>query len=151
MIVASVAALVLAATTPAQVAAAQRGDVLELRGPGSQIGVLIADTDAGVTIHEVRAGTPAERAGFKTGDVVVTFDGQEIRSARGFVRVVEETPPRKAVTAVVTRAGSRQTLTVTPEAGTGQRLFNFNDGTERPFRGAFQLRLPNVTADAEAR
>jgi serine protease Do len=113
-------------------------DVLQLRGPGSQIGVMIAEAETGVTIQEVRPGTAAERAGFKRGDVVVTFDGQEIRSGRQFRRVVEETRPGKPVTAIVMREGSRQTLSVTPEAGRADSfdLSNFDLGR----------RLPDVSA-----
>jgi serine protease Do len=90
-------------------------DPLILRAAGSQIGVSVADGDAGVIINAVNAGSPAERAGFKSGDVVVEFDGQTVRSAQQFTRVVAETRPDKAVTAVVQRDGVRQTLTVTPE------------------------------------
>ena len=57
---------------------AQRADVLELRGPGSQIGVTIRDAGEGVAITDVRAATPAERAGFKAGDVVTSFDGEDV-------------------------------------------------------------------------
>ena len=92
-------------------------DVLTLRGFGSQIGVTIRETADGVVIDSVREGTPAARAGVRSGDVVVEFDGERIRSARQFTRVVQETRPDRAVTMVITRAGSRQTLNVTPETG----------------------------------
>ena len=90
-------------------------DPLILRAAGSQIGVSISDGDAGVVVNAVNAGSPAERAGFRSGDVIVEFDAQVVRSAQQFTRVVAETRPDKPVTAIVQRNGARQTLTVTPE------------------------------------
>jgi serine protease Do len=96
-------------------------------GPGSFIGVTIAElTDdaakpgtvpGGVVIERVQAGGPAARAGFQSGDVVVEFDGESVRGARQFVRLVRETPPNRPVDAIVVRGGARQTLRVTPELG----------------------------------
>jgi hypothetical protein len=39
-----------------------------------------------------------------------------VRGARHFARLVQETPPGRSVSLVSNRAGSRQTLNVTPEA-----------------------------------
>lgn len=108
VIVAVVTATVLSGTAFAQ-------DPLIHRGFGSQIGVSIREVNEGVAIDRVHEGTPADRAGFKPGDVVIEFDGEQVRSARQFRRVVEETPPGRPVEAIVLRNGSRQTLTVTPE------------------------------------
>lgn len=113
----------LATATPA---AAQGGfDILTLRGPGSSIGVEITELDAekaksssvenGVVINAVRPETPAARAGFQAGDIVVEFDGEAVRSARQFRRLVEETRPGHEVKATVVRNRSRQSLAVTPE------------------------------------
>lgn len=100
---------------------------VEFGGPGSTIGVSVAELksdqaaktkqDAGVVVERVHEGTPAARAGFKEGDIVVEFDGEAVRSTRQFVRVVQETPPNRSVRAIVVRDGSRQTLNVTPELG----------------------------------
>jgi serine protease Do len=99
-----------------------------LIGPGSTIGVTVTDlTDAaadapgtpasGVRIERVQDGSPAARAGFQAGDIVVEFDGERVRSTRQFSRVVQETPPNRQVNAVVIRNGARQTIAVTPEVG----------------------------------
>ena len=108
-------------------------DIMILRDAGSQIGVRVTDED-GVTVAELSPDTPASRAGFKPGDVVVEFDGERIRSATQFRRVVAETPPNKAVTAIVDRNGKRQTLTVTPQvarAGTPVQPLNLSDFNAR--------------------
>lgn len=76
-------------------------DLLTLLGPGAEIGVSVREADTkeneGVVIEEVRPGSPAEKAGLKTADVVVEFDGERVRSARQFSRLVQETPPGRMV------------------------------------------------------
>jgi serine protease Do len=102
---------------------------------GSQIGVAIEDvspTDTkagqagGVIIKEVTEESPAARAGLKAGDVVVEFDGERVRSARQFTRLVQETVPGRSVQAAVMRDGQRTTVTVEPRER-GGRLFNGPD------------------------
>src|SRR5437667_10734509 len=80
-----------------------RRDLTFLAGRGVEIGVSVRDVDAsdhargGVVIEEVRPDSPAARAGLKSSDVVVEFDGEPVRSARQFTRLVQETPPGRAV------------------------------------------------------
>ncbi len=122
-VTASVLGAWLASATPAL---AQGGfDILTLRGPGSSIGVEISELDAekakssavenGVVVNSVRPDTPASRAGFQAGDIVVEFDGEAVRSVRQFRRLVEETRPGHEVKATVVRDRIRRALTVTPE------------------------------------
>jgi serine protease Do len=128
----SAAALVLvsAGATPAAAQAQDRlVDVLQLIGPGSTIGVTIDEVNAdeaakaklgqpeGVIIRTVQNGSAAARAGLRTGDVVVEFDGERVRSSRQFQRLVQETPPNRTVKATIVRDGSRQTLDITPQTG----------------------------------
>lgn len=89
----------------------------------SQIGVSINDVDpsdtktgqsGGVLIEDVSQDSPAERAGFKKGDIIVEFDGERVRSARQFTRLVQETVAGRKVPAVALRDGQRTTLTVEP-------------------------------------
>jgi serine protease Do len=70
----------------------------------------------GVVIEEVREKSPAERAGLKPGDVVVSFDGEAVRSVRQFTRLVRETPPGRKVRATISRDGRTQEVEITPEA-----------------------------------
>jgi serine protease Do len=112
---------------PARRVEAQVPGILTLEGPGSAIGVTVreataeeakaarAELPAGVIVESVRTGSPAEKAGFRTGDLVIEFDGERIRSVRHFTRVVRESPPSRGVRAIVMRGGSRQTLDVVPE------------------------------------
>jgi serine protease Do len=119
-------------------------DPLILRAAGSQIGVSIADADAGVVVNAVNPGSPAERAGFKSGDVVVEFDGQAVRSAQQFTRVVAETRPNRPVTAIVQRDGARQTLTVTPESAPAGRSSVVQPFNLYEFRDRLRSAIPKV-------
>jgi serine protease Do len=104
-----------------------------LSGRGSSIGVTVRDVDEsdvnsskladrrGVIIEHVDPESPAEKGGMKSGDVVVGFDGDVVRSARQFARLVEETPSGRKVKATVMREGSRVELEVTPSEGSIMR------------------------------
>ena len=84
----------------------------------------------------MEADSPAQKAGFKTGDIVVEFDGERVRSTRQFMRLVQETVSGRTVTAAVTRAGQRVTLSVEPRSGGS---FKFFDGSSD-----FAFALPKI-------
>lgn len=106
--------------------------ILRLDGRGSQIGVSVRDLDSGdvstaglqqaggVVIQDVEEYGPAAKAGIRAGDVIVEFDGERVRSARHFARLVQDTPDGRTVKATLVRDRSRQTVDVTPEAGFGR-------------------------------
>jgi serine protease Do len=108
-----------------------------LSGSGGRIGVTVRDLSdedlksgkgaAGVRIDEIETDSPAAKAGFKSGDVVVEFDGERVRSTRQFTRLVQETPPGRSVQAAVQRDGQRLTLTVQPRDSGAVRLFGGYD------------------------
>jgi S1-C subfamily serine protease len=95
-----------------------------LEDPGSYIGASVRDVEpverdrdkgqSGALIEAVEPDAPAARAGFQAADVVIEFDGERVRSARQFSRLVRETPPGRTVRAVVMRGGRRTDLSVTP-------------------------------------
>jgi serine protease Do len=101
---------------------------VQMLGAGGRVGVTIRDLGdddfkgktagmQGVMIDEVETDSPAAKAGFKAGDIVVEFDGERVRSARQFTRLVQETPAARQVAAVVLREGQRVTLNVQPREG----------------------------------
>jgi serine protease Do len=55
---------------------------------------------------------PAKPAGIEPGDVVVNFDGHEIKEMRDLPRVVADTPVGKEVQVIVVRKGKEETRTV---------------------------------------
>ena len=68
----------------------------------------------GVVVDEVNAESPAEKAGFKSGDIIVEFDGERVRSVQQFTRLVQETPTARTASVVVMRDGQKSTLSVQP-------------------------------------
>src|SRR5712691_2419544 len=103
-------------------------DLMVLAGRGAEIGVQVADgKDAGVVIEEVRPDSPAEKAGLKRADVIVEFDGEHVRSARQFGRLVQETPPGSTVKATIVRDGRRQDVQITPAEGRGAGVWMDGD------------------------
>jgi serine protease Do len=103
-----------------------------LSGRGAEIGVSVRDVElaeaepqkspTGVLVEEVRLNGPAEKAGIKRSDVIVEFDGEHVRSARQFARLVQEVAPGRTVKAVVVRAGQKKDVQITPESGRAARL-----------------------------
>ena len=70
----------------------------------------------GVKFSGVRAGSPAEKAGIKGGDVLVEFAGQKIVNIYDYTYALDAVKIGQAVKVVVERSGEKVELTVTPEA-----------------------------------
>jgi serine protease Do len=100
----------------------------EGRMSGSYLGVSLADMDAdrakrlkldeprGVEVIRVEEGSPAEKAGIKPGDVLLTYNGENILGAQQLGRLVAETPEGRKIRVQLWRDGRAQTLTVIIEA-----------------------------------
>jgi serine protease Do len=67
----------------------------------------------GALVAGVDEKGPAKPAGIEPGDVIVKFDGQDIREMRDLPRVVADTPVGKDVPVLVIRKGREETKTVT--------------------------------------
>lgn len=65
-------------------------------------------------IGEVMAGTPAERAGFKSGDLIVSIDNSPITSFNDVLRTISASPDRK-LSVRIDRGGAPATIEVVPE------------------------------------
>jgi serine protease Do len=68
------------------------------------------DKARGALIGDVVAGGPADNAGIKSGDVVLKFDGKDIKEMRELPKVVADTPVDKSVPVVIFRKGAEETL-----------------------------------------
>ncbi len=103
-------------------------DLWVSQGPGIELGVTLRDVDeddvktkklqaqAGAIVERVHGAGAAAKAGFRAGDVVLTFDGESVRSARHLGRLISETPEGREVTATVLRDGARVELKVAPQS-----------------------------------
>jgi len=69
-------------------------------------------TEGGALVADVVEGGPAEKAGIKRGDVIVTFDGNDISESNDLPYVVASTPVGKTVTVEVIRKGQTKSIQV---------------------------------------
>jgi serine protease Do len=66
----------------------------------------------GALVSEVSAGGPADAAGMKRGDIIVSFDGKEISKMSDLPIIVAGTPVGKTVPVTVIREGKELTLNI---------------------------------------
>jgi S1-C subfamily serine protease len=104
-----------------------RPRVMMLDGRGAQIGVEVNDVTDGVRIEAVDQDSPALKAGLQAGDIVVELDGERVRSARQFSRLIQETADGRSVALGILRDSKRQVVNVTPES----RAFDFAFDSDR--------------------
>jgi serine protease Do len=77
--------------------------IAESLGLGRARGALVAGIDD---------KGPARPAGIRAGDVIVRFDGQEVRNSTDLPRIVASTPVGKEVSVTVMRGGKEESLKV---------------------------------------
>jgi membrane-associated protease RseP (regulator of RpoE activity) len=93
-------------------------------GPSGYLGVEVSDVDAdkaqALKLKEVRGAVimlidhdaPAGQVGLKVNDVVLAINGQNVESAKQFVRMLREIPPGRNISLEISRDGNIQTLAV---------------------------------------
>lgn len=106
---------------------AKMGIAAQSRGASSYIGLSLSDVDAerakaakldrerGVEVMRVQDGSPAERAGLHTGDILLSYNGEPILSGMQLRRLVAETPPGRKVRLDFWRDGKPQSTSVITE------------------------------------
>ncbi len=89
------------------------------------------DKARGALVAEVTAGGPAEKAGIKAQDIILSFDGKEIRESRALPRTIADGEIGKTANVEIWRDGQKTTVSVTLE-----RLEDFEkrsaEGTATP-------------------
>jgi serine protease Do len=70
----------------------------------------------GTLVTAVQPDGPAAKAKMEQGDVILSFNGQDVAETRELPRIVAATPAGKPVDVVVWREGTRKTLRVTVAA-----------------------------------
>jgi serine protease Do len=68
--------------------------------------------NSGVLVADVVKNSPAKKAGFKSGDIIIEFDGVKITDSNKLRNIVAETPPYTKVKVKIIRKGKKKTLTV---------------------------------------
>jgi serine protease Do len=114
---------------------------------GSFLGVAVAEIDNeraralklgevhGVEITNIEGDSPAAKAGLKTGDAVLEYNGQRVEGIEQFQRLVRETPAGREVKLLISRNGATQALTATVGVRKAPKAFHSEDffkGVEIP-------------------
>lgn len=111
----------------------------QFRPTGSYLGVRLSDIDPerakalklgdprGVEVTRVEPESPAEEAGLKAGDVLLTYNGENILGAQQLGRLVAETPQGRKIKLQYWRDGKPETTTITTGAPPS-RGFGFPPG-----------------------
>ena len=80
----------------------------------------------GVVVVDVMEGTPAARAGLKSGDIVVSFDDRPVTETRELQRMIARGPVEREARLTVLRPEGRRALSVRlvqmPRAVAGERV-----------------------------
>jgi putative serine protease PepD len=76
------------------------------------LGVVVASGKGGAVIQRVEPTGPADQAGLRTGDVIVSVDGKSIDSPDALTQAVAAHKPGESVTLEYKRAGARHSARV---------------------------------------
>src|SRR5262249_14898189 len=104
------------------------------------LGISVGDSaaGAGARVDTVRFGSPASKAGLRSGDVIVAANGTKVASANQLTSVVAEQEPGDTLRLTVERGGS----TLTIDATLGTRPATPSAHTLRALRGGWGARRP---------
>jgi serine protease Do len=87
---------------------------------GLQVQVITPDIADGLGLGELKgalatapqAGSPADKAGIKPGDVITSIDNRPIADTREFIKRIGETPPGTSVDLTILRDGQQRRVAV---------------------------------------
>ena len=105
--------------SPFDVASGSSGSYLGIgvadvtKGMAAKLGL---DEVRGVVVTAVAEGSPAEKAGLKVKDVVVSYNGSRLESRQQLTRMVAETPAERTISLSILRGGAPQEVKLTTAA-----------------------------------
>ena len=103
----------------------------------------------GAIVSRVEPGSPADRAGLRAGDVVVSYNGQTVADASHLTSMVVNTPAGTHVPIILYRNGKQETVTAT--IATLELQPSQDSGGQPGSAPGFGLTLGDLTADTAKR
>lgn len=94
-------------------------------------------------VVRLQPGAPAQAAGIKPGDVILSIDGQPVEQFYDLIRLISPRP-EESLEMLVDRGGSQETITVTPRNEGGEGKI----GIAMAFPSTVQAMGPIAAADA---
>ncbi len=98
---------------------------------------------AGALVTQVIEDSPAEAAGLKAGDIILLFNGKEIKRMRNLPKIVALTETNKQVDVVVWRNDERVTISVSVGGNTDEKMAALS--TDQSEAGKLGLTLKKLT------
>jgi serine protease Do len=104
---------------------AEAGPLMVEVGGGGYLGIYLEEVtsekakelglgeERGAIVMKVVKDSPAEKAGLKENDVIVSFNNRRVDSVRELQRLMNDTPPQRTVSLEVIRGGSKHNLNAT--------------------------------------
>lgn len=84
-----------------------------LKIPSEEASKLGVVQGPGVVVYDVQAGSAADRAGLRKGDVITALNGTSINDPNSFRNLIAASPPGSEVTLTIKRGGSEQQVRAT--------------------------------------
>ena len=88
-------------------------DLYETMGLESRKGTIVSD---------IVEGSPAEKSGLESGDVIVAFEGKEITNGAALKNLVSSASPGQKITLTISREGKMQDINVVLEERSGAEM-----------------------------
>jgi serine protease Do len=101
----------------------------------------------GALVGDVMPDTPAEKAGIKTGDVIVAFNGKDVSDAHGLQLAVSQSEPGTPATVKLIRNGVQKNFTVALAELPGQKGSGSEDQNDSDSDSGKTDALDGVTVD----
>lgn len=101
-------------------------------------------TTAGVVVSSVERGGPADRAGLRSGDVILEYDGKPITGSAELPRLVAKTQPGSTVQLSVWREGIRREMAIKVGEAPAERVAEAATPAARAPANQFGLVLSEV-------
>jgi serine protease Do len=101
----------------------------------------------GALVASVEPGSPAEKAGLKSGDVIVEFDGKAVTDSRDLPKMVGMTKPGTDAKVKVYRQGDEKTLTVAVGEMQAEKAARAGRPEAAPETGKLGLAVQDLTAE----
>lgn len=111
------------------------------------------DEAAGAMVNSVEEDSPSSKAGVEFGDIIIEFNGTEIKEVRDLTTIVANTEIGKTVDLIVLRKGDRERLRITidelDESADDEEADNEEEASEEKQETVLDLSLTDL--DDEAR
>jgi len=88
------------------------------------LGLFLEEEDGKIIVKDIVKDSPAEKAKIKKGDIILNFNGEDVKNLKDFIKIVKKTKPETGVSILVKRNDRKKKLHVKiGERPEGKKLF----------------------------